>query len=308
LLRSLLLYLSRNERLERLILKLELAKRAARRFVAGEQMEEALRVVRELNDRGLLATLDHLGENVTDEEEARAAAEEYLQLLPKIAALGLKSNVSLKLTQMGLDIGTELCRENVERIVAKAKELENFVRIDMEGSEYTARTLDLFAELREKYENVGVALQANLRKSERDLEGLIELGANVRLCKGAYKEPAEIAFPRKREVDRSFIRLMEMLLSPEARAKGAYGAIATHDERMIAHAKELVAKNGIAKEEFEFQMLLGIRRKAAERLADEGYRVRIYVSYGTEWYPFYLRRLAERPANLLFILRNIFRR
>ena len=289
-------------------MKFELAKRAARRFVAGETAEEALQVVRDLNGRGLLATLDHLGENVTNEAEARAAAEEYLKLLPKINDLGLRSHVSLKPTQMGLDIGTDLCRENVERIVAKAEELDNFVRIDMEGSEYTTQTLDLFAELRRRYENVGVALQANLRRSERDLERLIELGANVRLCKGAYKEPPEIAFPRKREVNRSFIKLMEMLLSPEACAEGAYGAIATHDERMIAHAKELVAKNGIDKEEFEFQMLLGIRRRMAEQLADEGYRVRIYVSYGTEWYPFYMRRLAERPANLLFILRNIFKR
>ena len=308
MLRSFLLYLSRNKRLERAILRLEWAKRAARRFVAGEQMEEALQVVRELNERGLLATLDHLGENVTNEEEAHAAAEEYLRLLPRIAELKLRSHVSLKLTQMGLDIGMDLCRANVERIVAKAREFDNFVRIDIEGSEYTTRTFDLFAQLREKYDNVGVALQANLRRSEEDLKKLIELGASVRLCKGAYREPPEIAFPRKREVNRSFIKLMEMLLSPEARAKGAYAAIATHDERMIAHAKELVAKNGIDKEEFEFQLLLGIRGKLAEELVREGYRVRIYVSYGTEWYPFYMRRLAERPANLLFILRNVLRR
>jgi proline dehydrogenase len=308
LLRSFLLYLSRNERLERSILRLEWAKRAARRFVAGEAMEEALQVVRDLNARGLLATIDHLGENVTNEEEARAAAEEYLNLLPKIAELELQSHVSLKLTQMGLDIGADLCRENVERIVAKAKEFNNFVRIDIEGSQYTTRTFDLFAELRKKYENVGVALQANLRRSEQDLARLIELGASVRLCKGAYKEPPEIAFPKKREVNANFIKLMEMLLSPEARAKGAYAAIATHDEKMIAYAKELVARNGIGQEEFEFQMLLGIRRRLAEQLADEGYRVRIYVSYGTEWYPFYMRRLAERPANLLFILRNLLKR
>jgi len=294
--------------LERSILKFGWAKRTARRFVAGETAEEALQVIRKLNDRGFLATLDHLGENVNSEVEARTAAEEYLKLLPKIAELGLQSHVSLKLTQMGLDIGMDLCRENVERIIAKAEELKNSVRIDIEGSEYTTRTFDLFAELRGKYKNVGAALQANLRRSEQDLKNLIELGANVRLTKGAYKEPPQIAYQKKREVDANYIKLMGMLLSPEARAKGAYAAIATHDERMIAQAKELAARNDISKEEFEFQMLLGIRGRLAERLANEGYRMRIYVSYGTEWYPYYMRRLAERPANLLFILKNILKR
>ncbi|MGQ9477450.1 MAG: proline dehydrogenase family protein [Candidatus Bipolaricaulia bacterium] len=308
MIRSLLLYLSRNERLEEFVLHFELARRAARRFIAGETMEEALKVVQGLNGRGLLATIDHLGENVTSAEEARAAAAEYLELLPKIAELGLKSHASLKLTQMGLDIGVEFCRENLERIVARAKELGNFVRIDMEGSAYTDRTLALFSELRKKYDNLGIVLQANLRRTELDLARLIELGANIRLCKGAYKEPAKIAFPKKREVDANYIKLMEILLSREARAKGAYAAIATHDERMIAKARELAAQNGLGPEEFEFQMLLGIRRRLAEELADEGYRVRIYVSYGTAWYPFYMRRLAERPANLLFLLRNVFRR
>lgn len=308
MLRSFLLYLSENERLERSILKFGWAKRTARRFVAGETAEEALQVIRKLNDRGFLATLDHLGENVNSEVEARTAAEEYLKLLPKIAELGLQSHVSLKLTQMGLDIGMDLCRENVERIIAKAEELKNSVRIDIEGSEYTTRTFDLFAELRGKYKNVGAALQANLRRSEQDLKNLIELGANVRLTKGAYKEPPQIAYQKKREVDANYIKLMGMLLSPEARAKGAYAAIATHDERMIAQAKELAARNDISKEEFEFQMLLGIRGRLAERLANEGYRMRIYVSYGTEWYPYYMRRLAERPANLLFILKNILKR
>lgn len=305
--RSILLYLSRNERLEEFVLHSKLARRAARRFIAGETMEEALKAVQELNGRGLLATIDHLGENVTSKEEARAAAAEYLELLPKIAALGLKSHVSLKLTQMGLDIGVEFCRENLERIVARARELGNSVQIDMEGSAYTDQTLAIFRDLRAKYDNLGVALQANLRRTERDLEGLIPLGANVRLCKGAYKEPATIAFPKKREVDANYIKLLEMLLSREARAKGAYAAIATHDERMIAKAKELAMRNDLGPEDFEFQMLLGIRRRLAEELATEGYRVRIYVSYGTAWYPFYMRRLAERPANLLFILRNIFK-
>ncbi len=308
MLRALLLYLSRNRRLERWIMKHEFARRAARRFVAGETREEALRAVEELNARGLLATIDHLGENVANEEQARAAAEEYLVLLPLITEWGLKSHISLKLTQMGLDIGKELCRANLERIVAKAKELNNLVRIDMEGSEYTDRTLAIFEEVHSRYGNVGVAIQANLRRSERDLERLIELGANVRLCKGAYKEPPGIAYQRKREVDRNYIKLMEMLLSPEARAKGAYAALATHDERMIRHAQELERRWGIGREEFEFQMLYGIRRELQQRLADEGYRVRIYVSYGTEWYPFYMRRLAERPANLLFLLKNLLRR
>lgn len=308
MLRAFLLYLSRNRRLERWIMKHEFARRAARRFVAGETREEAFRAVKELNSRGLLATLDHLGENVTSEAQARAAAEEYLVLLEEISKQGLRSQISLKLTQMGLDIGTDLCRENLERIVAKAKELNNLVQIDMEGSDYTDRTLDIFEEFQSKYGNVGVAIQANLRRSERDLERLIELGANVRLCKGAYKEPPEIAYQRKREVDRNYIKLMELLLSPEARSKGAYAAIATHDDRMIRHAQELERRWKIGREEFEFQMLYGIRRELQQRLADEGYRVRIYVSYGTEWYPFYMRRLAERPANLLFLLKNLVRK
>jgi proline dehydrogenase len=308
LLRSLLLYLSQSERLKKSILKFELARRTARRFVAGETAEEALQVVSRLNDRGLLATLDHLGENVNNEQEASAAAEEYLKIIPRIAQLGLRTGVSLKLTQMGLDIGTDLCRDNVARIVTKAQELENFVRIDIEGSEYATRTFDMFAKLRKRHENIGVALQANLRRSERDLQRLIDLGANVRLCKGAYKESPEIAFSRKREVDANFLKLTEMLLCPEARSRGVYAAIATHDQRMISHAKELVAQNGVNREEFEFQLLLGIRGRLAEQLASEGYRVRVYVSYGSDWYPFYMRRLAERPANLLFILRNVFKR
>ncbi|HIC96247.1 TPA: proline dehydrogenase [Candidatus Bipolaricaulota bacterium] len=307
MLKGLFFYLSRNRRLQDLVLHSRLARRAVRRFIAGEMVEEALEVARRLNERGLLATIDHLGENVNSAEGARVATTVYLELLSKIAEMGLNSQISLKLTQIGLDIGEEFCRENLERIVSKAGELGNSVQIDMEGSAYTDQTLEIFHELRKKYGNVGVALQANLRRTERDLEGLIPLGANIRLCKGAYKEPASIAFPKKREVDANYIKLMEILLSAEARAKGVYAAIATHDERMIAKAKEFAERSGLGRGDFEFQMLLGIRRRLAEELADEGYRVRIYVSYGTAWYPFYMRRLAERPANLLFILRNVFK-
>lgn len=291
-----------------MVLRFKLARRAARRFVAGETPEEAFQVIRELNDQGLIATLDHLGENVNSEEEARAAAAVYLGLLPRIDELGLQSWVSLKLTQMGLDIGTEFCKENLEQIIAKAKELNSFVRIDIEGSEYTDRTFDLFAELKEKYGNVGAAIQANLRRSEDDLGRLIELGANVRLCKGAYKETPKIAFPKEQEVDANFIKLTDMLFSKEAQERGVYPAIATHNDKFIAHAKELVRSKGIDRDGFEFQLLLGIRRRLAEQLVGEGYQVRIYVSYGTEWYPFYMRRLAERPANLFFIVKNLFKR
>lgn len=290
-------------------MRFPLSRRAARRFIAGETLSEALPVVRALNEHDILATLDHLGENVQTREKAISAAQEYLKILDAIQENRLNSNVSLKLTQMGLDLSEELCFENLKGILERARLYGNFVRIDMEGSAYTDRTLKLYERLRQAgYENVGVVIQAYLYRSHADVERLIELGANVRLCKGAYAEPPSIAFPKKRDVDRNFRELLQMLWSLPARENGAYVAIATHDQRLIEWAKHFAQAHEIPKDGFEFQMLHGIRRDLQGSLAREGYRVRVYVPYGQDWYPFFMRRLAERPANLLFLARHLFRK
>lgn len=278
------------------------AQRAARRFIAGERLEDALTVVRELNAKKILATLNHLGENTTNEAKAVAATDEYLKILEAIAKEGLQSEASLKLTQMGLDISQELCLHNMHRILERAR--GNFVCIDMESSAYTDRTLDIYEMLhRESFDNVGAVIQSYLRRSERDVERLIEWDGKVRLCKGAYQEPPEIAFPKKRDVDANYIKLLEKLF----RTQSVYLAVATHDERLICWTKEYVQANKIPRDRFEFQMLYGIRRDLQIKLAEEGYRVRVYVSYGTHWYPYFMRRIAERPANLLFLLKHLVR-
>lgn len=308
ILRSVILGWSRSERLRRWMTTLPPARRAARRFVAGETLAEAIEAVRTLNDRGLLATLDHLGENTRNREEALRAAEEYLRVLDAIEEHKLQANVSLKLTQMGLDVEEDLCYENVRTIAQHARELGNFVRIDMESSAYTDRTLHLYERLRRAgYDNVGVVIQAYLYRSERDIERLIELGANIRLCKGAYAEPPEVAFPKKRDVNRNFVQLLARLWSPEAQARGVTVAVATHDPKILAWAQRYARDHKIPVEAFEFQMLYGIRRDLQLQLAEAGYSVRIYVSYGQEWYPYFMRRLAERPANLWFLARNLLR-
>ncbi len=310
MLRQLLLRLSRSERARAWITKFPFSHRAARRFVAGETLPEAIEVVRALNERGILATLDHLGENTDTREKAVEAAREYLNILHAIHQNNLKSHASLKLTQMGLDLGDDLCFENVKMILEQAKRYGNFVRIDMEGSPYTERTLGLYRRFREAgyRQNVGVVIQAYLHRSRRDVEQLVGLGANVRLCKGAYAESTAIAFPHKGDVDRSYIELLELLWSPRALQHGVYVAVATHDENILQWAKRFTQANKISKDLFEFQMLYGIRRDLQESLVREGYRVRVYVSYGQEWYSYFMRRLAERPANLLFIARHLFRR
>lgn len=307
MLRRLFLALSRSQGLREFVVRFPIARRISRRFVAGETLEEAIEAVRGLNRKGLLATIDHLGESITSREEASEAAEEYLRVLDGIEEGGVDSNVSLKLTQMGLDIDQDFCQKNVEMIVEHAKRYGNFVRIDMEGSPHTERTLQVHRALRERYDNVGVAIQSNLYRSEDDVRQMIPQGLNVRLCKGAYDEPPDIAFPRKNDVDENLIKLTEMLLVEEARRVGGYPALATHDERIIDWCKRYVEEWGIGKEEFEFQMLYGIRPRLQERLAVEGYRVRTYVPYGLSWYPYFMRRLAERPANLFFLLRNLFK-
>jgi proline dehydrogenase len=305
--RSFFLALSRSERLREMMVRFGPARRMARRFVAGERLEEAIAAVRALNESGLLATLDHLGENVTSETEARDATTEILDLLAAIEASDVQSGVSVKLTQLGLDLHPALAAENLERIVARAAEVGCFVRIDMESHDYIQPTLDLFEALWERYRNVGVVIQSYLYRSADDVARLVDMGASVRLVKGAYDEPPEVAYPDKADVDASFVRLMEQLFSDQAQANGVYAAIATHDTKLIDWARHHTSQRGISRERFEFQMLYGIRSGYQRQLASEGYRVRAYVPYGEQWYPYFMRRLAERPANLFFLLRNLLR-
>ena len=280
-----------------------LARRLSTRFVAGETLEEALTVSRKLNAEGITVTLDHLGESVTSLAEAAEARDVYLRTQAAIRESGIQGNVSLKLTQFGLDLSEAACAGNVERLVEHAAAVHSFVRIDMESSEYTDRTLRLVTDLHDRYPGAtGTVIQAYLRRSRADIEMLNARGIRVRLCKGAYLEPAGVAFPRKEDVDRNYVELTKLLLD-----HGNYPAIATHDEKMIAAAKAHVAERRIAREAFEFQMLYGIRRDLQRKLVAEGYRLRLYIPFGEAWYPYYMRRLAERPAHLFFILRNLLR-
>lgn len=305
--RTLFLLLSENTRIKHWMSKFRLARRAAGRFVAGDRIEDAMAVMDQLNRAGMTGTLDHLGENTDTEQQAIAAADAYLVALDHIKRSGVESFISVKLTQLGLDLGIDFCLANVGRIAAHAQETGNFMRIDMEGSDYTQRTLDVLYALREKYNNVGIVIQAYLYRSRADVARLIEAGVPVRLCKGAYDEPASLAFPDKVDVDQNLIDLMHMLLSPRALETGAELAMATHDEKIIKATKAYALAHNIPPSAYEFQMLYGIRSAYQRQLVDEGYRMRVYVPYGTEWYPYYMRRLAERPANIWFILSNFFR-
>lgn len=280
-----------------------LAQRFAARFVAGETLDRALAVGRVLNSEGITITLDHLGESVTTLEEAAVARDVYLRTLSALHDSGIRGNVSLKLTQFGLDFSFEQCRTNVEQLVRRAAELNSFVRVDMESSEYVQRTLGLVTDLHGRYGKVGTVIQAYLYRSRDDVEMLCGRGIRVRLCKGAYLEPPDVAFSNKDKVDASFVDLMKFLLD-----RGDNPGIATHDERMIEATKAYAALKKLPRDAFEFQMLYGIRRDLQRRLVAEGYRVRLYVPFGKAWYPYYMRRLAERPANVLFILRNLLRR
>lgn len=302
MLRQALMHLSQQDRLRNLTTSNSMAQTMARRFVAGETLVEAIDVVRTINQQGMTATLDHLGENVSSQGEAIDAADAYRRMLQEIARAEVQCNVSLKLTHMGLDLGDDFARTNTDRVVEEAAELGNFVRIDMEGSDYVARTLDVFYALYERHKNVGIVLQAYLYRTQSDLERLLEVGARVRLVKGAYLEPPIVAFASKQEVDANFIRLTEMMLS-----RGNYPAIATHDPAMIDAAKRYAREKGIDRGSFEFQMLYGIRRDLQTQLVRDGYNVRVYVPYGTQWYSYLMRRLAERPANLMFVVGNILR-
>ncbi len=300
--RAALLYLSQKTELKDYFSKLPGFDRVTRRFIAGENIDDAIAAILELNHAGLTATFDHLGESVTSRAEAEADAREYLRVLDRIEATGVNSNVSVKLTQLGLEISEDYCLQNTRRIVEAAKRHNNFVRIDMEDSSKTDATLRIFKRLFGEYGNVGVVLQAYLYRAERDLDEALKMGARIRLCKGAYKEPAEVAFPKKSDVDANFVRLMKKLLK-----SGIYHGIATHDEKMIAATKEFAAREGVPQDAFEFQMLYGVRRDLQLKLAREGYRMRVYVPYGEHWYPYFMRRLAERPANVWFVLKNLFK-
>ena len=274
----------------------------ARTFVAGETVEAALKRVKKLNQKGVMATLDVLGESVKDRETAETAVQAYLDLLDAISAAKVDSHVSLKLTQMGLDIDTEYCLQNVEKIVVRAKERGNFVRIDMEGTPHTQRTLDIFRRLRQKYDNVGIVVQAYLFRTEKDIKDLNGIQAKIRLCKGAYKEPPDLAFKKMKDIRTNFTKLAEMLFS-----EGVYPAIATHDDKLLKWTKDYVAANAVANDQFEFQYLYGIRTKTFRELAAAGFRVRCYVPFGTHWLPYTLRRLRERKT-ILFLIRNFFKR
>ena len=302
MLRASFLYLSHRRGLQRFVTRQRLTASLAYRFVAGDHLNDAVRVVADINRRGWSASLDHLGENVTEEKAARAAAEDYVAAFERIATERLNANVSVKLTQLGLDIAPELCQELLTRILERAQQLDNFVRIDMEGSAYTQRTLDLVLALHERYPNCGVVLQSYLYRTVDDITRVNAAKVSVRLVKGAYKEPADVAFAKKADVDAKFEAEMQQLL-----LQGVYPAIATHDDRLIEATKQFARERDIPTDRFEFQMLYGIRRDLQDRLLREGYRVRIYVPYGTEWYPYLMRRLAERPANLLFIVRSLIR-
>lgn len=303
MLRHLFISLSHCDAARRFVRHFGPARQTARRFIAGETLDEAVAVVRSLNNRGILATLDHLGENVVTREDAQRAAREYQELLERIAAEKIDSTVSVKLTHVGLGFGEDFCCQQMRAIVQTAQSLGNTVEVDMEGSEYTQHALNVFHCLLDEYQNLRLALQAYLFRTEEDLKGLIERGTSVRLCKGAYDEPPSIAWKEKAEIDANFVRLMDLMFGAQAQETRFYPAIATHDHILILRAERETAKRGIRKAQFEFQMLNGVRRDWQQRLADEGYRVRIYVPYGTHWYPYLMRRLAESPANLSYMVR-----
>ena len=303
--RTSLLWLSRRRSLGRLATRLPVTRGMVARFVAGETLEEALGALEALRRAGLRTTVDVLGEAVTSVDAATAAADEYLAALDALAARGLDRNVSVKLSQMGLGLEGQTCRANVRRIMERAAEHDSFVRIDMEDHATTDATLALWRELRPINAgrgDSGVVIQAALRRSPADIDQLIAEGARIRLCKGAYVEPATVALPDKADVDAAYASLMERLLRD-----GTFPAIATHDERLIARAVAFVRDHGIAPDRFEFQMLFGVRRDLQERLVRAGFGVRVYVPFGTQWYPYFMRRLAERPANVAFVLRSILR-
>jgi proline dehydrogenase len=302
MLRDTLLYLAQNEQLHKFVISNGATRSVSRRFVAGEALDDAIQATRAINQRGMHVSLDHLGENVSDAREARSAARDYITILDTIKQAGVDANISIKLTALGLDISQELCEENVCNILENAQKHPIFVRIDMEASAYTEQTIDITLRMHQQFEHVGTVIQSCLYRSKKDVEQLIAQGVRVRLVKGAYKEPKSVAFQNKSDVDHNYVQLMMMLL-----LKGNYPALATQDEAIINAACKYARDHGIGRDAFEFQMLYGIRRDLQEKLVRQGYNVRIYVPYGSQWYPYLMRRLAERPANLMFVMSNMWR-
>lgn len=302
--RSALIYLSRQEGLKEFAAKFGLFKKLTTRFIAGETIDEAVAAIRELNARGCTSTFDHLNESVSSIVETEAEVREYLDVLAHIDKTGIDSNVSIKLTQFGLEIDPDLTYHNVRRIVEDATRRGNFVRVDMEGSNVTQATIDVFKRLRAEFglNDVGIAVQSYLYRTMDDVRDLLKIPARIRLCKGAYNEPPEVAYPDKKGVDDNYVGVMQVLL-----ASGGYHGIATHDPKMIDATIAFAQREGIGKEAFEFQMLYGIRRDLQDQLARDGYRMRVYVPYGKHWYPYFMRRLAERPANIWFVLKNLWK-
>lgn len=302
--RSALIYLSRQEWLKEFAARFGLFKKLTTRFIAGENIEEAVAAIRDLNAHRCTASFDHLNESVGSIAETESEVREYLDVLARIAETGIDSNVSIKLSQFGLVIDPELAYRNARRIVEDAAHRGNFVRVDMEGSNVTQPTIDVFKRLRAEFglNDVGIVIQSYLFRTMDDARDLLKIPARIRLCKGAYNEPPDVAYPSKKDVDDNYVRVMQLLL-----ASGVYHGIATHDPKMIDATVDFAQREGIVKEAFEFQMLYGIRRDLQDQLARDGYRMRVYVPYGKHWYPYFMRRLAERPANIWFVLRNMLK-
>ena len=302
MLRSTLLKLSENKKFASWVTSNGTTRSMARRFVAGETLDEAIAAARACNDAGMMVSLDYLGENVSTTSDAQHSRDAYLEVFERIAEEKLHANVSCKLTQLGLDINAEFCEGLVLSIIERAAGFDNFLRVDMESSLYTQRTIDLVKRVRSRNPAVGTVIQSYLYRSETDVADLLAYGCRIRLCKGAYKEPEDVAYPRKADVDANYVRLMQLLLS-----SGFYHGIATHDPRMIGATIRYAATKQISKDDFEFQMLYGVRTDLQRRLIHDGYRVRIYIPFGNDWFPYFMRRLAERPANVGFLVRNFFR-
>jgi proline dehydrogenase len=302
--RSALIWLSGQEGLKDFATRFRFFKKLTTRFVAGETIDEVIPYIREINAENCTASFDHLNESVDSAEEANKEVEEYLRILQQIEATRIRSNVSIKLTQFGLELDQELAYKNARRVVVDAKQRGNFVRVDMEGSNVTQATIDIFKRLRSEFDlnDVGIVLQSYLRRTYDDAQELVKLPARIRICKGAYSEPPEVAFPDKKDVDDNYVKVMQLLLS-----SGVYHGIATHDPKMIDATIDFATREGIGKEKFEFQMLYGIRRDLQRQLARDGYNMRVYVPYGKHWYPYFMRRLAERPANIWFVMKNMLK-
>lgn len=302
MLRATLLKLSENPRFAKWVTSNGTTRGMARRFVAGETLDEAIGAARACNQAGMMASLDYLGENCKTTTDAQRARDAYLEIFERIHHEGLQANVSCKLTQLGLDLNADFCQGLVVSIVELAARYDNFLRVDMEGSSYTERTLEVVKRVRARNPAVGTVIQSYLYRSEKDVQELLGVGCRIRLCKGAYKELPEVAYPGKKDVDFNYVRLMKMLLP-----SGFYHGVATHDPHMIAETIRFAAAQQISKDDFEFQMLYGVRTDLQRRLVKDGYRVRVYIPYGSDWFPYFMRRLAERPANLGFLIRNFFR-